>query len=279
LSSTTATGSKGTRWLGALTLLGFVALVLFAFVFSSDDTRIDAVTGEEIGQFDLVRIMYVHVPPAILAYVAFSITALGSAVYLWKRSAWWDMLAHAAAEIGVVFAGLILVTGSIWGKPTWNTWWEWGDVRLVTTMVLFLMYLGYLALRAVPGDPQVIARRASVVGLIAIINIPLVNRSVEWWESRTLHQKSSLTDGKLEDLTLFTLMLGLVVFSMLFVWLLIHRFRVAWLQSQVESQDLAIALDERRAEARVGVEAAVGGDLGEGDFGDGTTADGDGGSA
>jgi heme exporter protein C len=230
-------------------------------------------------QGDLVRIMYVHVPPAILAYVAFSITALGSAVYLWKRSAWWDMLAHAAAEIGVVFAGLILVTGSIWGKPTWNTWWEWGDVRLVTTMVLFLMYLGYLALRAVPGDPQVIARRASVVGLIAIINIPLVNRSVEWWESRTLHQKSSLTDGKLEDLTLFTLMLGLVVFSMLFVWLLIHRFRVAWLQSQVESQDLAIALDERRAEARVGVEAAVGGDLGEGDFGDGTTADGDGGSA
>ena len=265
MSSIQGTGSRGTRWLGALTLVGFVALVLFAFVFSSDDTRIDAVTGEEVGQFDLVRIMYVHVPPAILAYVAFSITALGSAIYLWKRSIWWDMVAHAAAEIGVVFAGLILVTGSIWGRPTWNTWWEWGDVRLVTTLVLFLMYLGYLALRAVPGDPHVTARRAAIVGLIAIVNIPLVNRSVEWWENRTLHQKSSLTDGKLENLTLFTLVLGIVVFSLLFVWLMIHRFRVAWLQHQVEGQDLAVALDERRAEAMVGVEAAVGGDLGGAD--------------
>lgn len=262
MTSQSATGSRGTRWLGGLTLVGFVALVLFAFVFSGDDTRIDAVTGEEIGQFDLVRIMYVHVPPAILAYVAFSITALGSALYLWKRSEWWDMVAHAAAEIGVVFAGLILVTGSIWGRPTWNTWWEWGDVRLVTTLVLFLLYLGYLALRAVPGDPHVTARRSAIVGLIAVINIPLVNRSVEWWESRTLHQKSSLTEGKLEDLTLFTLMLGIAVFSMLFLWLMIHRFRVAWLQRQVETQDLQVALDERRAESRIGVEAAVGGDLG-----------------
>ena len=92
----------------------------------------------------------------------------------------------------------MLVTGSIWGRPTWNTWWEWGDVRLNDPCSI-LMILGYIALRQVPANPDLRAKRSSVVGIIAAVNIPIVNRSVEWWENNTLHQKSSLTDGKLEN--------------------------------------------------------------------------------
>lgn len=232
------TTSKGTRFMGTLLLVGIPTLVLFAFFLSPEDDNMG----------DAVRLLYVHVPVAIFAYVAFVITALGSAFYLWKRSRWWDTAAHASAEIGVIFCGLTLVTGSIWGRPTWNTWWEWGDVRLVTTLVLFLMFLGYLALRQVPADPHVRSKRASVVGIVAAINIPIVNRSVEWWENNTLHQQSSLTDGKLENLTLFTLFLGLVLTGVLYLWLMTHRFRVGWLETEIEIKDASVALQERIAE-------------------------------
>ncbi len=232
------TTSKGTRFMGTLLLVGIPTLVLFAFFLSPEDDNMG----------DAVRLLYVHVPVAIFAYVAFVITALGSAFYLWKRSRWWDTAAHASAEIGVIFCGLTLVTGSIWGRPTWNTWWEWGDVRLVTTLVLFLMFLGYLALRQVPADPHVRSKRASVVGIVAAINIPIVNRSVEWLENNTLHQQSSLTDGKLENLTLFTLFLGLVLTGILYHWLMTHRFRVGWLGTEIEIADASVALQERIAE-------------------------------
>ena len=232
------TTSKGTRFLGILLLVGVPTLVLFAFFLSPEDDNMG----------DAVRLLYIHVPVAIFAYVAFVITALGSVFYLWKRSRWWDTAAHASAEIGVIFCGLTLATGSIWGRPTWNTWWEWGDVRLVTTLVLFLMFLGYLALRQVPADPHVRSKRAAVVGIVAAINIPIVNRSVEWWENNTLHQQSSLTDGKLENLTLFTLFLGLILTGALYLWLMTHRFRVGWLETEIEIKDASVALQERIAE-------------------------------
>ncbi len=243
--------SRGTRLLGVFILVSVPVLLLFAFVFTeADDTMEDA-----------VRLLYIHVPVAVLTYVAFSLTAVGSVAYLWKRSRWWDTVAHAAAEVGVVFCGLTLVTGSIWGRPTWNTWWEWGDVRLVTTLVLFLVFVGYLAFRSVPAEPETRAKRAAVIGIIGAINIPIVNRSVEWWENNTLHQQSSLTDGQLEDLTLFTWFLGTVVLGAIFVWLLITRFRLAWLEEEIDRHGLVTALEERRAESHVGVEAAVGGSV------------------
>ena len=148
----------------------------------------------------------------------------------------------------------MLVTGSIWGRPTWNTWWEWGDVRLVTTLVLFLMILGYLALRQVPANPDLRAKRASVVGIIAAVNIPIVNRSVEWWENNTLHQKSSLTDGKLENLTLFTLFLGFIVVGISFLWLMTHRFRVGWLATEIEADGITGVIQERLNEGNSGGE-------------------------
>lgn len=233
------TGSRTSRWLGAVTLAGMVAVFLLGFLAVPEDDLMR----------DGVRLMFVHVPAAIMTYVAFITTAVGSVMWLWKRSVWWDITAHASAEIGVLFCGLMLVTGSIWGRPFWNTYWEWGDVRLVTSLILFVMMVGYLAVRRMGGDQSANSTRAAIVGLIAAVNLPIINRSVEWWAERTLHQRSSLTDGNLEDMTLFTLMLGLVVWLLFFVWAMIHRFRIGWLEREMQSGDLDEALASRRAEA------------------------------
>lgn len=233
------TGSRTTRLLGFAVLVGVLALVLLGFFGAPEDDE----------QRDAVRMIFVHVPSAFLTYTALVTTAVGSAVWLWKRSRWWDIVAHASAEIGVIFCGLTLFTGSIWGRPTWNTYWDWGDVRIVTNSILFLMLVGYLALRSAGGDENAVATRAAVVGLLAAVNVPIINRSVEWWSNRTLHQKSSLTDGNLEDLTLFTLFVGIVVWALFFVWAMIHRFRIGWLEHQLRDIDLETALIQRRAEA------------------------------
>ena len=239
----TSTGSFGTRVLGALALVGVVWLVLLGLVFSPAD----------VTQGDLVRIMYVHVPSAWLTYTAFSITAIGSVMVLWKKSQWWDLVAASSAEIGVMFCGLALLTGMIWGRPTWGTYWEWGDARLVSTLVLFLMFVGYLAVRRIPSEPNVRSRRAAVVALLGVVNIPLVHFSVKWW--RTLHQEATVLstdfDPKIDDLMLFTLFFGVIVFSLVFAWLLVHRFRVAWLEEQIEADALSSALAERRREAEL----------------------------
>lgn len=229
------TSSRGTRFMGISLLIGIPTLLIFAFLLSPADDNMD----------DAVRLIYVHVPMAIFAYVAIITTGIGSVFFLWKKSRWWDTVAHASAEIGLILCGLVLITGSIWGRPTWNTWWEWGDVRLVTTLVLFLILLGYLALRQVSASPEMRAKRASVIGIIAAVNIPIVNRSVEWWENNTLHQKSSLTDGKLENLTLFTLFLGFIVVGISYLWLMTHRFRVGWMTTEIETAGIAELIEER----------------------------------
>ena len=141
------TGSRGSRLLGVGALVSVAALIVLAFVATDADVRTHPTTGEEFGQFDAVRMLYLHVPLAVLMYVAFVVCAVASAGVLLRRTAWWDVTAYAAAEVGTVLCGLVLVTGSIWGRPVWNTWWEWGDVRLMTTLVLFLLFVGYLALR------------------------------------------------------------------------------------------------------------------------------------
>lgn len=239
------TGSSTTRWLGSAVFAGVVTMFLLGFFVAPEDDLMA----------DSVRLIFVHVPSAILTYVAFSVTAIGSVMWLWKRSVWWDITAHASAEIGVIFCGLTLITGSIWGRPTWNTYWEWGDVRLVTTLILFLMMVGYLAVRSMGGDDDAVATRAAIVGLIAAVNLPIVNRSVEWWADRTLHQQSSITDGKLEDWTLFTMVLGIVVWAAFYLWAMIHRFRIGWLERELRVGDLDEAIAARRAEA-----LATGGD-------------------
>ncbi|MEM7095526.1 MAG: cytochrome c biogenesis protein CcsA [Actinomycetota bacterium] len=241
------TGSPKTRILGIACLVGVVVLFVFAFFLTEEDQV----------QGDVVRMIYVHVPVAIIEYFGFGIAAVGSVMVLWRGSMWWDTAAVAGAELGLLYSGLMIGTGVIWGRPTWNTWWEWGDARLMTSLMLFLVYLGYLAYRRTVPDAETRARRSAVIALVGIINVPIVNRSVEWWANQTLHQQSSLSDGRLEDLTLFTLAMGFVVFGMIFVWLLIHRFRFGWLERQAEMHGLEAALAERRAQRDADIDESL----------------------
>jgi heme exporter protein C len=236
------TGTRFTRLLGAASLVSLAGLLLFGLVLSPADAS----------QGDSVRLFYLHVPLATIAiYVAFGITLVGSTIYLVKRSKFWDLVAGSAAEIGVLFCGLTLVTGSLWGRPTWGTYWQW-DPRLTSTAVLFIMYVGYLVVRRLDLDPDVRSRRAAVVGIVSFFNVLIVRFSVDWW--RSLHQTSTFTRAEgpaIEGLMLFSFFVGLVTFGLIFTWLLIHRFRVAWLEEQLAEAGLDQALRERRAEAHL----------------------------
>ena len=237
------TGSPATRLLGLATLAGLVLLAAFALWWSPAD-RV---------QQDSVRLMYVHVPTAILAFAACGLTTVSSAMWLRRRSEGWWVLGGASAEVGVVYTALTLVTGSIWGRPTWGTYWDW-DPRITSTTFLFVLLVGYLALRRLDsesGDAAQRGPRAAIVGLLLFPNVVVVHFSVDWW--RSLHQTATITrlDPSIEGTMLFTLMLGIVVFGMLFTWLMVHRFRLAWLEERAGHRGLDDAIAERRAEAGV----------------------------
>ena len=235
----TSTGSRGTRILGIITLGWLAALILFGLVLSPPDAS----------QGEVVRILYVHVPSATMAYVGCFLTTIGSAMYLWRRSRWWEVVGYASAEIATVFTAITLVTGMIWGRPTWGVFWVW-DARLTSTAMLLLLLLGYLAVRRLPADLDVRTKRSAIIGLLLVPNVIIVRQSVTWW--RTLHQQPTLlangVGAKIGGLMLFSLFVGFIAIGLVFVWLLIHRFRLAWLEEQVEDEGLDLAIAERRAE-------------------------------
>jgi heme exporter protein C len=140
-------------------------------------------------QSETARIIFIHVPSAWIAVGAYMTMAVASVTYL----VWGHLLADAAAKcaapIGAAFTALCLATGSIWGRPTWGTWWEW-DGRLTSVLVLFFLYLGYLALRSAMDDPVKGAKAAAILCLVGTVNIPIIRFSVEWWN--TLHQPASI---------------------------------------------------------------------------------------
>ena len=134
---------------------------------------------------NVVRILYIHVANAWLAYLAFVVVFLASIAYLWTKRPVFDAIAVASAEIGVLFTGLTLVLGSIWAKPTWGVWWSW-EPRVVTTAVMFAMYVGYLLLRNLSNDLERRATRAAVLGIVLVVDVPIVHLSVTWMNA--LHQ-------------------------------------------------------------------------------------------
>jgi heme exporter protein C len=221
------TGLGAAAWTAVAVALALVLLVA---------READAAMG---GQ--LQRIFYFHVPAAWVAYLAFAIVFLSSIAYLRTEERRWDLLAHSAAEIGLVFCTLVLVTGPIWARPVWGTWWQW-DARLTATLVLWLTYAGYLLLRGLASDPARAGRVAAVVGIIGFVNVPIVHFSVYWW--RTLHprgptvanptQSSGL--GAPELLAFFG---SLIAFTLLFAWLLALRVRLGRLGDAVDELELA----------------------------------------
>ena len=203
--------------------------------------------------FDAVRLMYLHVPTAWVAYLAFGVTALASLLWLIPRTrdTTWDLLAGASAEVGVLFTGLTLILGALWGKPAWGTWWEW-DARLTTTAILFFLYLGYLALRRTGATAEERGKRSAIAALIAFADVPISYLSVTWWQ--TLHQQGTifnenrhvLIDGSMA----FTIIAAVVSFTMLYAYLVLERFQLAQLEEGREERELKRAIADRvRAES------------------------------
>lgn len=210
------------------------------------------VTPPDVTQGQAVRLLYLHPAVAWVAlYLAFGAAALCSALYLWPRtrSEKFDLMAAAAVEVGVLFLSLTLATGMLWGRATWSVWWTW-DARLTSTALLEILFVGYLAMRRVPADPHVRARRCAVLALLSALDVPIVHFSVEWWH--TLHQQNSiLNDGlnvKVHGSMLFTLLLSFVAMTLVFAWMLRARYRLASREARREDERLRRAIVERRAE-------------------------------
>lgn len=203
--------------------------------------------GPDAIQGQLSRIMYVHVPAAWLAYLAFFVTMGASAMYLLKRDLAWDRRALASAEIGVMFTGLAIGLGMIWAKPTWGVWWTW-DARLTLTAIMFFVYLGYLALRRTTDDLENRARRSAILGVLAIVQVPLVHFSVIWW--RTLHQPPTLLSPDPIDMDtsmLVTLLIAVVAFTVMYVAMMFKRIELAVLEDEAlvsEQQDDSVIAAE-----------------------------------
>jgi heme exporter protein C len=229
--------------------LGFAALVSFVATYAYGLSL-----PKTLEQQHYSKLIAIHPGIAWASYVAFGVTALASVLWLWgrTRSTTWDLLAGASAEVGVLFTALTLVTGSIWGRPTWGVWWVW-DARLTLSALMLTLELGYLALRKVPSDPDVRARRSAIAALLAVVVVPVNHFAVEWW--RTLHQGRSLTQvtpgNDLDGQFIFAMVLGFLSMTLVYSWLTVHRLRVARLEEDVVGDDLDAALAARRREAVV----------------------------
>ena len=237
-SRSSGTGTRGTRVVGVLAIAMLGWLVTFGLFVSPRDAT----------QRDAVRLFYVHVPLAELAYLAFAVTAVCCVGYLWQRtrSLTWDRVGGVSAEIGVVFTALALVSGSIWGRLTWGVFWTW-DARLTTTALMFVLFLGYLAVQRIDAPADARARRAAVTGLIASANLPIVHFSVSWW--RTLHQGASVAaKDTLNGTMRFTHLVGAIAFFLVYLWFMLHGNRIAMVEEVASRSELATAIAERRQE-------------------------------
>jgi heme exporter protein C len=220
--------------LGAASFLGIVIGLYGAFIYAPTEATMGPVQ----------RIFYFHVSVAFAAFLAFGIVFIGSIGYLITRKRGWDNLGAAAAEIGILFCTLVLLTGPLWAKPAWGTWWTW-DPRLTTTLVLWLIYVGYIMLRNTMEDPSRRALVSSVFGIIGFIDVPIVFMSVRLW--RTIHPVVIDGDGfSLSPEMVATTVISVVAFAILTVFLLVVRMRLQHSQDEVERLKAEI-LAERTA--------------------------------
>ena len=204
-----------TPWLAASTGALFLWGLLGGLVYAPADYQ----------QGDSFRIMYVHVPAAWMSmFVYMTMAAAGGVALIWKLKLA-EIVARASAPLGASFTFLALVTGSIWGKPMWGTWWVW-DARLTSELILLLLYLGIIALHAALDDRRAAARAGAVLALIGVVNIPIIHYSVEWWS--TLHQGptvSKFAKPSIDIDMLIPLLVMLCAFTSYYAWALLLRVR------------------------------------------------------
>jgi len=207
------------RWslvLGAITIPMMVWNLYNIFIFVPTEQSMGIVQ----------RIFYFHVPSAWVAFLAYALCFVFSILYLWKRESWHDRIAYCSAEVGVLFTTVVLLTGPIWARPVWNTWWSW-DPRLTTTLILWFIYVAYMMLRNYATDEQRGARFAAVFSIVGFLDVPIVYFSIRWW--RTIHPKPVILGGAGSGLhpdMRYTLMFSAVTFLCLMGFLLIQRLRL-----------------------------------------------------
>jgi heme exporter protein C len=231
-----ATRSPAAAWPKSLSIFGWVsfALLVAGQVYAIVTSPPDSAMG------DLQKILYVHVPSAWVAMLAFIVVFVYCVLYLWQRQPEHDLAAASAAEVGTVFTALAIVQGSIWGRPTWGVWWTW-DPRLTTTAIMLLIFAGYLTLRSFTEDEERRARWSAAVGILGAINVPIVWYSVQWW--RTIHQlQSAVTTVSPEYRMGWAI--NAFTFTVLAAFLIMARYRVALMQraSEHRADERALAM-------------------------------------
>lgn len=204
-----------------LSFIGMMVSIYMVFIYAPTD----AVEGNP------QRIFYFHMPSGVIGLCAVGLVALGGIMYLWKKDECWDWMARAAAEVGVLFLTFVLITGSIWGKTIWGTWWTW-DARLTTTLILWFIYVGYIMLRVYMGHTYASARAGAVLAIFGLIDAPIVYESVNWW--RTLHPQDVLPlngPPQMPPQMLLTLAVSSVTFILLFSFLMIQVYHLQKMQT------------------------------------------------
>ena len=215
------------RWLpgeplGWAVAVLMVAALYMAFVFAPTEATMG----------DVQRIFYFHMPSAWVTFLAFGVVFVASIQWLRTKQSRWDVMAVSATEVGIVFCTIALMSGSIWAKPIWGTWWDW-DPRLTTTLILWLIYVSYLMLRTTVENPARRASLSAVVGIVGFIDVPLVFMSIRWW--RSIHPVLLTADGfEMAPSMVATLMVCLVAFTLLFVHLLRLRISLESQRDEVE---------------------------------------------
>ncbi|RKF21986.1 heme ABC transporter permease [Altericroceibacterium spongiae] len=216
-------------WLTPLLLVVGLVLTAGALTYGLFFAPADRLMG------DTVRILYIHVPSAWLGMGGWTTIAIASLVELVWRHPLATIAARAAALPGAVFTAICLITGSIWGRPTWGTWWVW-DGRLTSMLILLFLYFGYIALAGAVNREGASSRIPAIFGIVGAINIPIINRSVVWWNS--LHQPPSITMGKsaIDPAFLWPLLIAMLGFSCIFGGVILARMRAILADIQTEAR-------------------------------------------
>jgi len=213
------------NWAAVVMMLGGLAMV---FLYAPRERNMG----------DVQRIFYFHLGSAWVGFFAFFVTMISGVLYLWKAEERWDVVGSASAEVGTVFMTMAIISGSLWARPVWNTWWTW-DPRLTISAIQWLLYLAYFMLRAGIEDPARRARFSAVYGIIAFLTVPLSFLSIRIW--RTIHpvvvagESGTSVEGAFSMTTSmrYTLFFSLATFTVLYFTLLRHRLQLAWAEDRV----------------------------------------------